>query len=395
MRISYDAPVGDLRTMDALEATHFAEVSSFCDRVCDQPGIFFTFCSTGLLHVLAANLRTVPRDFPVACIFAALTPEELEWAKRNIAAPWLNIPLKVDDKTIWEFLFRACRHPFGWLDADCLVLDLSILRELTFDEGCVLSGPMIRRPLPLIRTPLVYCRPELIDKVRVDGAAVSPATYSTTLTRLGRHASHAWSRILEPSHVAHLARRFAVDRWGVPRNGQRGIYDCFSNGALRHTDETRAPHAFLPEEALHPLFDTLVLFQMSALAHGLQLGVTRTHPSNKTITPEIAHFGRVGRLVDDTGTSLSAAVHAGSGARDAFSFFAVMLDWFCGSGDVPVAYRALLDSVETELHRLGGSLARNRLEFLSRLEAQGALRNATLQQHGPWSFLRQWLGPFE
>lgn len=395
MRPSYDAPIDDLHTMDQIESKYLAGFSAFCDRVCDQPGVFFTFCSTGLLHVQAANLRTLPRDFPVACVFSELAPEELAWVERNLSVPWFNIPLRVDDKTIWEFLFRTCRHPFGWLDADCFLLDLVVVRELTYDEGCVLSGPMIRRPLPLIRTPLVYCRPELIERVQVDGAPVSPATYAPVPTRLGRHAPHAWSRMLDAAHVSHLTRRFDVDEWGVPRNGQRGIYDCYAGGAILHTDETRAPHAFQPEPAVHPLFDTLVLFQLSALAHGLPLGVTRTYPSNKTISPELAHFGRVGRLVDDTGTALSAAAHSGSGAREAFSFFAATLDWFCGTGEVPAAYRLLLESVEKELHRLGGSLERNRLEFLSRLAAHGALRYASRTGHGPWSFLRQWLASFE
>jgi dTDP-dihydrostreptose-streptidine-6-phosphate dihydrostreptosyltransferase len=394
MRKPPEIAVPGIDEMDNLEAGALASFRRFYAQHCDQPGVFFTFCGPGLLHVLAAHARTLPRDFPVAYIFSALRPDEISWVERNITAPWLNIPLKVDDKTIWEFLFKTCRHPFGWLDVDCFLLDLSLIRELTYGERSVLSGPMIRRPLPLIRTPLVYCRPELMNLVRVKGEPVSPATYSTVPTQLGRHSDYAWSRIIEPGHVEHLSRRFAVDEWGVPRSGQRGIYDCYASGALRHTDETRSGHAFIGERSLYPLYDTLLLFQLSALAHGLELGITRTYPSNKTISGELAHFGRVGRLVDHADMSLADGVYAGSGARGAFSFFAVTLDWFCGQEDTPAAYQTLLRSVETELDRVGSSLARNRLEFISQLSALGSLQHATDRDRGAWSFLRAWLAPF-
>jgi hypothetical protein len=102
----------------------------FYEDLADKRGLFYLFVSSGLLHGARKALQFIPEEVNLAVIGSSLTPGELRWLRDNVARPIHHIELPVDDETVWDFLFRANRHDFGWVDSDCFVLNPALFDNL-------------------------------------------------------------------------------------------------------------------------------------------------------------------------------------------------------------------------------------------------------------------------
>src|SRR5271165_7100103 len=98
------------------EREYLAKFLSFYEQLPDKRNIFYVFFSSALLHWVKTILAFIPDRVNIVLIGSQLKQGELEWLRTAQNRPFHHIPMRVDDKTVWEFLFEVNRHNFGWLD---------------------------------------------------------------------------------------------------------------------------------------------------------------------------------------------------------------------------------------------------------------------------------------
>jgi hypothetical protein len=106
----------DLKTA-FIERPHYHEFERFYEGRADKHRLFYLFVSHGLLHWARKALEFIPAQVNLVVIGSSPTPAELDWLKCHVNRPVRHITLAVDDKTVWDFLFRVNRHNFGWVDS--------------------------------------------------------------------------------------------------------------------------------------------------------------------------------------------------------------------------------------------------------------------------------------
>lgn len=252
--------------MDQVQAPHLDAFRLFWHGLAPRKDVFCLFFTSGLLHWALRSLRRVPRNVHVALVGSHLKPDEIEWIRRHVEAPFHHVALPVDDKTIWEFLFATSRENFGWLDVDCLVVEPALFDEVRQIPADALASTVWSYPVPgghdMLCTYFVFLNAEAIAKVTGE-TGVSPTTYSWETTQASR---------LSP--------------WAYCRRPTPAIAQCLA-GCVPPGPDGRP--IYLSERSF---YDTLQVYQLVAQTYGYRVHHVRRLPRNRT-SPEIAHVGRV------------------------------------------------------------------------------------------------------
>jgi hypothetical protein len=270
-------PVPELLAMDEIERPHREAFRTFYAGLPPGPH-WFLFFTGGLLNIVDRCLRFLPEDLPAVLVGSSLPDEELAWLRRTYPhRPLHHIPLAVDDKTVWEFLFDAVREDFGWIDIDCFVLDPLLLQEMRAPcDHVALSGPYCFAPRPILRTHLLWLAADAVAALRTT-VPTSPATYAYRLTGAQRFPPHSFCRLLDRHHIAQMGKVIELDGENRPLAGQEGILELYSNGiTMQSSERALASTIFSPDtRRLFPIFDTLVVVQLVLWSLGYQSRVIR------------------------------------------------------------------------------------------------------------------------
>lgn len=248
------------------ERRELEEFRRFYEELPHQRDVLYLFFSSSLLHWVGTVLRFLPESVNAVLIGSALTPAEVAWLRTSQPRPFHHIPLRVDDKTVWEFLFAVNRYNFGWLDIDCFVLEPAVFSEMTAmaDDVCMSSAYSYdgHGGVRVVATHFVFVNARVRDAIRATGVEVSPCTYSYVSDREGRHVPQATTRVPTRRQLALLRDQLPLDRSGRP-----------------------VPPSMIKEKFFSPVFDTLVLYQFLAKALGHRVQFVR-RVSSIAGTPE-------------------------------------------------------------------------------------------------------------
>ena len=227
----------EIRLMDQVEAEHRAEFCRFYAGLAEKE-CWFMFFTSGLLNIVTAALRFIPETQPVVLIGSGLSSAEITWLSSTHAnRPLHVIPIVVDDKTIWEFLFSVADHDFGWIDIDCFVLADDLLTGMRDPaSGGALRGPFMFKPRPILRTHLLWIEIDVVRKLQ-DIVPTSPTTYSYVLTQAQRYPEHSFCRMIQPLHLQYIGKVLELDPSGRPAAQQEGILELYSNGITLQSTE--------------------------------------------------------------------------------------------------------------------------------------------------------------
>ena len=94
---------------------HRAAFGRFYEGLDDKRDIFYMAFSSNLLHWVKLTTSFIPDRVNLVLVGWDLSADEIEWVKANVNRPFHHIPLAIDDKTVWEFLFEFNRYNFGWV----------------------------------------------------------------------------------------------------------------------------------------------------------------------------------------------------------------------------------------------------------------------------------------
>jgi hypothetical protein len=224
------------------ELPHFYRMRDFIASI-EAPDPFYMFFTEGMLHWVRNAERLVPADVNLVLIGSALPPDERRWLREQIARPMHNIELGVDDNTTWEFLFDANRGNFGYLDADCFVLNPDIFREMTRIEPTVAINGIwtydATSGRPIACTHFVFVNAAVAARMRARGEYLSPTNYDWEGATLSLLHPRDYCRVPTMRQRRILLQVLPPDERGRPRppGGNR-------------------------------FFDTLVAYQVAAYAAG-------------------------------------------------------------------------------------------------------------------------------
>lgn len=318
------------RRSDLAEQAYLRSFREFYRQLRVKRDIYYMFWSGGLLHWAMRSLSFVPPDVNVVLIGSAWSAEEQAWVRENIRRPFFHIDLRVDDVTVWEFLFAVNEHNFGWLDVDCLVLndqlfgELSEIADNSYANGVwwIESGLGFR----LARTFLQFVNVEVIRAMRAAGLSVSPNRYSVPpFPRSNRHVPgrRCYGR------VADRKLRAQLDKLVPPDSSRRQPVSDLGLFIPGHTSG---------------YFDTTYMYQALARSMGFGAGEVRRLGWNDHIgvddaSDEILHIGQISSAERENIGSLECALIEQLGLRDAER--------------LPSRYRARREAVEAHLARFG------------------------------------------
>jgi predicted enzyme related to lactoylglutathione lyase len=109
---------------------HYEAFQRFYERLDNKQDIFYMFFTGGLVHWAAKAASYVPPEVNLVLLGSHLSAEERQWVTTNLRRPLHHIDVHTNDWAVWDFLFDANRHNFGWLDIDCLALNGDIFAEV-------------------------------------------------------------------------------------------------------------------------------------------------------------------------------------------------------------------------------------------------------------------------
>jgi hypothetical protein len=262
-----------------------------------EPPIVISFPG-GMLHFVFECVAHLPRERPVFAVGSGLSREEEGWAAAHLGVPFHSIGIDCDDKTVWEFLFATAGRGFMWLDADCFVLDASLLDDMLDPLGDHELRGVFGRPgegQPLIQTSMLAIGPGVIEAM---GSRVptAPSTYCHDVTRLGRHRMDVFSRVYLPAHREALARYVAVDADGAVQGDMPGVIDVYADGACYPSFLRQAIREAIADgtvERRASFLDTTVMMQVMALEAGGTVSIL-TDLETYLISDRLIHNGRLG-----------------------------------------------------------------------------------------------------
>jgi hypothetical protein len=380
----------ELRTMDTLERPHLEAFRTFYAGLASGPH-WFLFFTGGLLNIVDRCLRFLPEDLPAVLVGSALSEEEIAWLRRTYPQrPLHPVPLAVDDKTVWEFLFDVATADFGWIDIDCFVLDPSLLQETRASgDHVALSGPYCFAPRPILRTHLLWLAADAVATLR-EQVPTSPATYAYRLTGAQRFPPHSLCRLLERRHIAHIGKVIELDGDNQPVAGQEGILELYSNGiTMQSSERALASTIFSPDtRRLFPIFDTLVVVQLVLWSMGYQSRVVRGGLAD--ISPAAVHWKSISyhrRLGVDLGDLTTGerrrlpTHHRWTLLADALLMFELM-----ESPGPPAGYEKHVQFLSDRLAQEGFTLRTARRELARHLVESGVDADL-LDTDERWSFL--------
>jgi hypothetical protein len=238
------------------ERKYLAKFLSFYEQLPDKRNIFYIFFSSALLHWVKTILAFVPDRVNTVLIGSELTQGELEWLRTAQNRPFHHIPMRVDDKTVWEFLFEVNRHNFGWLDVDCFVLNPNVFDEMASigDKVSLNSAYSYigHGGMRVVSTHFLFVNVAIRDAIRRAGVKVSPCTYSYTDNPAGRHVPNVTTKVPTHRQLDLIRNTVLLDEEGLP-----------------------VPPSMIKEKFDAPVFDTLVMYQLVATALGYPVKFVR------------------------------------------------------------------------------------------------------------------------
>jgi len=278
--------------LDAIEEPVRAAFATFLEqnglRQTESPLLAMTF-RTGGLHFAAKALQFVPAELPVVIAGTSLTAAEEEYL-RAMGRPVFNSTRRYDNELVYEMLMANTAGPFGWIDADCLVVDGAVweglLASMASDVGA--HTAFTYEPLGFAKSVLPIFGPNAREILTAERTTLN--SYALEPTNVGRAAPHAISRILQPHHHHYLEQVLGVEADGELRPHD-GLLDIFENGRTVNTRKRDLSRQWFGESARRTgwLIDTPMMAEVVLRANGMR--TRRVIESNREITPAVIHVG--------------------------------------------------------------------------------------------------------
>lgn len=103
----------------------------FYDSLENKTDIFYMFFTTGLLFWAVKSLSLIKNYVNIVVICSSLDEEEIKWMKKNIKNPTYFMDTLCSDGIILDLLFKVNKNNFGWIDADCFILDPTVFYKIS------------------------------------------------------------------------------------------------------------------------------------------------------------------------------------------------------------------------------------------------------------------------
>lgn len=278
--------------LDAIEQPLRAAFSAFLADIgllgTRSPLMALTF-RTGGLHFAAKALEFIPQNFDVVIAGTSLTRVEVDFL-RATGRSVFNSDLRYDNELVYEMLMANTAGAFGWVDADCFVLNPTIwetlLSPMAADEGS--RSAFTYDPLGFAKSVLVVFGSRSRELLRSEQTTLN--SYALEPTNVGRAAPHSISRILREHHHRYLRQVLGVgpDNDLLPHDG---FLDIFDNGRTVNTRKrSQTTQWFGPEvRRVGWLIDTPMMAEIVLRANGFK--TRRLIESNREITQDVIHVG--------------------------------------------------------------------------------------------------------
>jgi hypothetical protein len=348
------------------EREHFADFRRFYEQLPDKKNIFYLFFTERLLHWALKAMQFVPADVNLVVVGSNLDPGEADWIAANVDRPFHHVPVRIDDKTLWEFLFKISRQNFGWLDIDCFVSNPQLFSEIAAIEddvalNCIWSF-IGAGGMDVMCTHFLFVNVDVLEAVKERGIRVSPCTHNYEGSNMGR-GLFSFSKVPTRQQIELLKRVLPLDPKGRP------VY----------------PSSVEARFGLQ-CFDTLVLYQLLTNALGYRLHKVR----NLNGTPETEGYYS-DELVHVNAASWYVLLKTSQGIFQEHYRRMVQLNYcfLAETGDrLPSHYQVVRDGLARELDRLDIPVSQVP-ETVHRYFAERGFARS-LAQDDAWRFLRQW-----
>ncbi|MGW4210333.1 hypothetical protein ACWEIJ_20255 [Lentzea sp. NPDC004789] len=254
----------------------------------DQTVIGMTF-RTGGVHFAAKSLEFVPPGQPVLLAGTSLTRDEVEFLEAT-GHPVFNFDQRFDNELVYEMIMDGTSGSFGWVDADCFVLNPRIWRDLLapMADDVASHAAFTYEPLGFAKTPLVVWDRKARDVLVAEGTTLN--SYAPLPTNVGRASPYSISRLVTERHQRYLEQVLGVDENGE-LSPHFGLLDIYENG--RTVPSTRRADAlgwFGPDvQRTGWLVDTPMVAGVVLRAHGLTNKAVVA--DNVQISTDIIHVG--------------------------------------------------------------------------------------------------------
>jgi hypothetical protein len=253
-----------------------------------HPLLAMTF-RTGGLHFAAKALQFVPADLPIVIVGTNLTAAEQDYI-RAVGRPVFNSTRRYDNELVYEMLMANTAGPFGWVDADCLVVDDQVWQDLLSPMASDVGAhtAFTYEPLGFAKSVLPVFGSTAREILTAERTTLN--SYALEPTNVGRAAPHAISRILQPYHHRYLEQVLGVEADGGLRPHD-GFLDIFENGRTVNTRKRDQSRQWFGDSVRRTgwLIDTPMMAEVVLRAKGMK--THRVIESNREISPAVIHVG--------------------------------------------------------------------------------------------------------
>ncbi len=278
--------------LDALEDpvrnafTSFLADLGLLDTDSDVLGLTFR---SGAVHFAAKALEFVPRDLTVLLVGSYLSQAEVDFLSAT-GRPVFTFDQPFDNELFYEMLMDNTSGAFGWVDADCFVLNSAIWGELFApmpnDVGA--HAAFTYDPHGFAKTPLVVWGRAARERLKAEGTTLN--SYAPEPTNLGRASPYAISRILRDDHYRYLEQMLGVGS-DNELNPHDGLLDIFDNLRTVSTVRRHLTEGWFGPEVRRVgwLIDTPMMAEIVLRVNGFK--TKRLIANNKQISYDIIHAG--------------------------------------------------------------------------------------------------------
>ncbi len=244
---------------------------------------------TGGLHFAAKALEFVPKNVELVIAGTGLTSAEVDFLRATGRAVF-NSEHRYDNELVYEMLMSNTSGSFGWVDADCFVLNPAIWDALLspMAGGVGSHTAFTYDPVGFAKSVLVVFGDTAREILRSEETTLN--SYASAPTNVGRAAPHAISRILRDHHHRYLREVIGIGTDGELRPHD-GFLDIFDNGRTVNTTKRSQIAQWFGSEVrrIGWLIDTPMMAEVVLRANGLN--TKRVIGSNREITQDVIHVG--------------------------------------------------------------------------------------------------------
>lgn len=288
-------PVESVAELDALELPVRDAFREFMSRHgllgTTEPVLGMSFTAGGV-HFAAKALEFVPASVTVVLVGALLDDDEISYLD---AAGHLvfNHPLNFDNELMYELLTDFTAGRFGWVDADCFVLDPTLWDELLAEPDPTTSAhaAFTYEPLGFAKTPLVMWASRVRGPLAETGTTLN--SYAPVPTNTGRISAYAISRVVDERQL-----RILGDVLGREEDGSMaphdGLLDVYANGRTVNSRNREGAAGWFGPDVNRTgwLIDTPILAEAVLRQHGMR--ARRLSEGNQQLTDRVIHVGASG-----------------------------------------------------------------------------------------------------